>query len=171
MFSGSKQKYDQYFGDNTVSGTAFVIDMSQRQLYLYNSGDLSHTITSAKSNSITDNVYRAAKSGDYGRCASEAFRQVYTVLDGGKIAEPMKIICNAFMAILVGLILAYGVVKIFSATPKPSEKELLAAIQSQQMLDNYIKQFTHQTRRYDPPSSSSSGGGGGGSSSGGGHGF
>ena len=170
----AREKFNQLYGSNRVSGTLFIIDMANREIYIYNSGQLSYTMTSSKSNTITDNVYRQASAGNYYRCASETFQQINTVLSGGRIAEPMKITSNIFLALIIGMLIAYSLVRVSSTVAKPSEKELLAAIQLRQSLNNYNKVFTHQTRRYDPPSSSGGGGGGGGGgghSSGGGHSF
>ena len=171
--------YVQIFGANTHSGTLFLIDMEHRELYLHNAGnvkgDMSYAISSSKSNSIMDNVYKLASKGDYCGCAKKTFRQELTLLGGGKIAQPMRLASNIFLAITIALLLSYAVVKAFSKTPKPSEKELLAAIRTKQNLYDFKKVFTRQTREYSPQSSSSGGGGGGGGggghTSGGGHGF
>ena len=173
--SVARSKFNELYGNNTVSGVLFLIDMSNRHLIVYSSGDASYVISSSKANSISDNVYKYASDGNYYECASEVFEEVGILLDGGKISQPMKLVSNIFLAMIIGLLIAYGLVKSFSAVAKPSEKELLAAIQTKQNLLVYQKVFTHQTRRYDPPSSSSSGGGGGGGggghSSSGGHSF
>ena len=171
--------YSDIYGGNTVSGTLLLVDMQNRELYLYNAGsaskDMSYVITSSKSSSIMDNVYKYASKKDYYKCASETYRQELRVMGGGKIAQPMRLVSNIFLALVFAFLIAYFVVMTNSQTMPPSEKELLAAIQLRQALNNYNKVFTHQTRKYDPPSSSSSGGGGGGGggghSSGGGHGF
>ena len=173
----AKDKLVELYGSNTVSATIFYIDMANRQLTCAATGDdVTPYLTGSKCDSITDNVYRDASKGDYYSCAAEAYREMFTILDGGKIAEPMRIVSNVFLSIVIGLLVAYGIVKGFTAVHVASEKELLAAINVQQRLNNYTCVFTHQTRVYDPPSSSSSGGGGGGgggggSSSSGSHGF
>lgn len=172
----SSKKFNEYYGSNKVSGTLFLIDMANREIYIYGSGDASYIITDSKSYTITDNVYRYASKQEYYKCASEAFRQINIVLNDGKIAQPMKLVSNIFLAIMLGLLIAYWIVRANSSVRRASEKEMLAAIQSQQQLLDYSRVFTHQTKKYDPPSSSSSGGGGGGGgggghSSGGGHSF
>ena len=179
--SKAEELYAGLYGGNNVSGTLFLIDMQNRELYLYNAGregvrgDMSYVITSGKSSSIMDNVYKYASDGNYYKCASETYRQELSLMGGGKIAQPMRLTGNIFLAMIIGLLIAYFIVRACSGTNPPSEKEVLAAIQTQQQLNNFQKTFTHQTRKYDPPSSSSSGGGGGGGggghSSGGGHGF
>ena len=102
---------------------------------------------------------------DY-ECAYKAFQQILSLLQGNKIAQPMKYISNTFLAIILALLVNYFVVKIMSVARKPSEKQLLEATKNGFRFENPEVTFTHETKRYDPPSSSSSGGGGGG---GGGH--
>lgn len=164
-----RSKYLDIYGSNSVNGVLFFVDMKNRQLVLCGAGnDITSVVTSSKCDSIMDNVYRYASNGDYYNCAAESYREAYTLLDGGKINEPMRVTSNAFLAIIFGMLLAYGIVRRFSTVSRPSEKELLAAISARQQLNNYKMTFVRQTRRYDPPSSSSSGGGGGGGGVGGG---
>ncbi len=157
------ERYGQY-GD----GTCFIIDMANRQLSVWCSDEIYKTVKKSKTDTIVSNVYRMATNEKYYDCASEVFKEVAITLEGGKIAAPMKLASNILLALMLGMLIAYWVVKAFSIVPKPSERELLAAIQTKQNLLDYHKVFTHQTRRYDPPSSSSSGGGGGGGGVGGG---
>ncbi|MBP3233051.1 MAG: TPM domain-containing protein, partial [Eubacterium sp.] len=152
-------KFWELYGQDS-SGSIFIIDMINRQIYIYSDGEVYNTVTRAKAATVVDNVYRYASNKEYYKCAGEAFRELSTIMDGGKVAAPMKLVSNILLASIMGLIIAYWIVRAFSTVPKASEKELLAAIQAQQNLLNYRKVFTHQTRRYDPPSSSSSGGGG-----------
>ena len=49
--------------------------------------------------SITDNTYTYATNKDYYGCASYSFKQINTILSGGKIAEPMRYTSNIFIAI------------------------------------------------------------------------
>ena len=175
----ASQMYVNVFGSNKMSGSLFLVDMEHRELYLHNAGnvrgDISYVITSSKSSSIMDNVYKLASAGDYAACAKKVFRQELTLLGGGKIAQPMRLVSNIFLSIAFALLVSYGVVMAFSKTAQPTEKELLAAIRTKQRLNDYQRVFTHQTTEYSPRSSSSGGGGGGGGggghTSGGGHGF
>ena len=79
----SESLYAELYGGKTVSGTLFLIDMQNRELYLYNAGaegdDFSYKITSSKSNTIMDNVYRYASDGDYYKCAENTYRQILRV--------------------------------------------------------------------------------------------
>ena len=126
-------------------------------------------------NKLGINIYTYASDAEYFACAYKAFEQIVTLLEGKKIAQPMKYAGNAFLALLLALLINYFVVKLTSAARKPSEKELLEATKHSCSLVNANAVHTHTTKKYDPPSSSSSGGGGsrggGGGGGGGGHSF
>ena len=160
--------YNGMYGNNTSNGVLFIVDMQNRYLCIYHSGNaVSGIITDSRCNTITDNVYRYASEGDYYSCATNVYDQIFTLLEGGMIAQPMKLVSNILLSIVLGMILAYLIVRRMSSTRKASQAEMLAAIQYAQNFGNFQKVFTGQTRRYDPPSSSSSGGGGGGGGGGG----
>ncbi|MDE6185535.1 MAG: TPM domain-containing protein [Lachnospiraceae bacterium] len=162
--------YDDIFGQS--SGTFFLIDMDNRELYLFNNGDISYTITSAYSDSITDNVYRYASKEDYYSCASKTFEQVQTLLAGRRIAQPMKYISNALLALILAALINYFVAMRTASSAKASSREVLNSISTQFTFTNPQKKLTKQDKVYIPPSSGSSGGrsnSGGRSHSGGGH--
>lgn len=165
--------YDDYFGHE--SGTLFMIDMQERYIYLINDGYNKRIITNAYSNSITDNVYSYASDEDYFSCAYEAFDQVQTLLEGGRISQPMKYICNALLSLIIGFTITYIIVKIIHKNKTAHEDVVLDSIFAKTNINNPNCIFLYQTQRYDPPSSSGGGGGGGGRSgggrSGGGHSF
>ena len=150
--------------------TVFMIDMSTRRLGIYSSRSVYSLLNTGRANTITDNVYKYASNGDYYTCAYTAFGQINTLLEGRKIAQPMKYISNAFLAIIVALLLNYFLVRSFSRAKKPSKDELLGKVFTQCNIANPSIRFIRQSRVYSPPSSSSGGssGGGGGSSGGGG---
>lgn len=181
--SGSTASYAQNFYcerfDNS-SGTMFLIDMDNRNIWIYNGGRISQIITNAYSDTITDNCYRYASRGDYYGCAQSAFTQIETLLKGQRIAQPMKYICNAFLAVILSLLFTLGLVRLISKNTVPGRNDMLQAALHKFWLNNPQAIYTATTKVYDPPSSdsdsggggSSSGGGGGGSSgSGGGHSF
>lgn len=165
----AKNYYYDCFGEE--SGTLFLIDMDNRKVTVFSDGAIYETVTNSYANTITDNIYQYASSGDYYGCAEEAFTEIHTLLSGRRIAQPMKYTSNFFLAILLAFIINYVVLKITSSNRKADLHSLVKATNSQINLVNPVALFTHQTKKYDPPSSSSSssgGGGGGGSSSGGG---
>lgn len=170
--------YRECFG--TASGTMFLIDMDNRNIWIRNDGRISKIVTNAYSDTITDNCYRYASKGDYYGCAREAFSQIEALLNGQRIAQPMKYICNAFLAVIFSLLITLGLARLMSRSAVPCRNDLLRAAPHEFWLNNPQATYTHTTKRYDPPSSDSSsggssgGGGGGGSSSsgsGGGHSF
>lgn len=153
---------------NSDSGTLFLIDMDNRKVFVFSDGDIYKTVTKTYANIITDNVYTYASKADYYTCASKVFEQVYDLMEGRRIAQPMKYISNILLAIVLALLLNYIVVRIYARQKTPSRRELLDGIFSEKKLNNFHATFTNETKRYDPIESSSSGGGG---RSGGGGGF
>ena len=91
----------------TASGTLFVINMKVRQLTVFSDGAIYRVVTNAEAETITDNVYRLAGSGKYYDCASGAFDQVARLLRGDRIARPMKIVSNIFLAATLSLMVVY----------------------------------------------------------------
>lgn len=172
--------YDELFGQE--SGTLFLIDMDNRELYIFSNGTINKTITAAYANTITDNVYRYASNGDYYRCASEAFEQIYTLLSGHRIAQPMKYICNALLALISAALINYFIARLCSVSVKPSRDKILNSISTKFIFINPGKTLLNQKKTYSPIRSGSGGSSGGGhrshhssgghrSGSGGGHRF
>lgn len=169
---GDSEKYAQeyladYFGDG-ANDSIFLIDMDTRNLTVMSDGANLKKITRSTANLITDNIYRDASNGDYYACAAEAVDEMRSVLDGARIAKPMKYLSNAALAILLGLLLNYLFVRTLSSPGKASEGELIAAMYSQFRFNNPGAVHTTTTKEYSPRESSSSGGGGGSRSFGGG---
>ena len=150
------------------SGTLFLIDMDTREIYIYSYGTVYNTITDTKADTITDNVYKLASNGDYAECAAEAFDQISTLLDGGRIAQPMKYISNALLAILIALLINFIFILRVCRVRGRGSSHLIGGADANISYNNPQAQFTHQTRIYSPRESDSGGGGGGGGSGGGG---
>lgn len=166
--------YQEYF--QVSSGTIFLIDMDNRKIWIHSNGRIYRTITKSYANIITDNVYSYASKREYYQCASRAFRQISTLLRGEKIAQPMKYICNACLAVVVAFLINYFIVMMYSKSKKPSDANVLMGIPMKYQLNHPKVQLIRETKRYSPVSSNSGGrssGGshssGGGFSSGGGH--
>ena len=174
---------DRYYHSHyqKQSGSIFVIDMYHREIYIFSDGYNYSVITSAKAYSITDNIYSYASQEDYYSCAKEAFGQMNTLLDGGKILEPMRYASNIFIALTLSFFLSFLFVLFKSKIRKAASRDILKScdIQCDVGKTYAVKTGTH--RVYSPISSdsggSSSGGGGGGgggggsSGGGGGHSF
>ena len=164
----------------TESGTLLVIDMGQRMLYIKSNGAISKIVSDAYSNSITDNIYKYASNADYYTCASKAYAQVLTLLDGGKIAQPMRYISAALLAIILGLMVNYLIVRTVSKPREADADEIIDAANVDFRLRNPGAHLVNTTKVYSPVSRGSGGGGGsrgggggfsGGGGSGGGHRF
>lgn len=160
--------YHKIFG--TESGTLFLIDMDNRYIYIFSDGYNYKIITTSKANIITDNVYKYASNQQYYECASKAFEQVGTLLEGGKIAEPMRYISNILIAFTIAFFINFVIVLFNTKIKKAHNKEIVSNCNVAFDVKNVhvIKTGTH--RVYSPRSDSSSSGGGfsGGSSSSGG---
>ena len=162
----ARSYYKDMFG--TASGTLFLIDMDNRIIWIHSDGAVYKVITTAYANTITDNVYRYASDEEYFVCAQKAFEQMLSLLQGQKIAQPMKYISNGLLAIILALLLNYGVVCVFAGAKKPGKKKMMENVPIQFSYTKPLAVFTHQTRTYNPVSSSSGGGGGGSRGGGGG---
>ena len=162
----AKDYFRKYFG--TDSGTLFMIDMDNRNIYIFSDGAIYRTVSKAYANTITDNVYRSASRGDYYACASEAFSQITTLLDGGRISQPMKYTTNALLALILSLLINYGFVKWTARSIRPTTAQLLGAITVGFTAGSRQLQHIRTTRRFTGSSSGGGGGGGGGFSGGGG---
>ena len=158
-------EYTDYFQD---SGTLFLIDMGNRQIKLYSSKDIEETVTASYANSITDNIYTYATDGDYYTCAEKAFTQEITLLQGGRIAQPMKYISCALLALITAFLINYLIVRISSHNVKTPQDKIMAAVAATALMGSVAARVTRRERH---ESSSSSGGGGGFSGGGGGGGF
>ena len=163
---GSTYEYvkDNYSGYFRESGTLFIIDMGNRHINLYSSGDIEKIVTPSYANSITDNTYRYASEGDYYTCASTAYSQVNTLLSGGRIAQPMKYISCALLALICAFLINYIILRMLSKNTKTPQAKIMAAIAATALVGSMSTTVPKRVRH----SSSHSGGGGGGFSGGGG---
>jgi uncharacterized protein len=175
--SYSESYYYNNFGNN--NGSLFFIDMDNRKIIISSGGANSKIITTGKANIITDNVYKYATWEQYYNCASKAFEQIDTLLNNGKIAEPMRHTSNIVIALISAFFINFFIVLKNSTTKKAKNKEIVDGANVEFDIGEITgtKIGTHKV--YNPPSSSSSGGssggggggGGGFSGSSGGHGF
>lgn len=163
--------YHNAFG--TESGTIFIIDMSNRKIYIFSDGANYRTVTSSKAYSITDNTYRYATNKEYYNCASYSFKQILTILEGRKIAEPMRYTSNIFIAITLAFFFSFLYILGKSRMNKASVRSIVDNCDIEFEIGETSAIKTGQHRVYSPQSSGGSGGGGGGgggsSGGGGGH--
>ena len=157
-----QRNYDLFHNSN---GVLFLIDMQNRELMISTDGNAKNTITSTKAETITDNTYLYASKGNYAGCAEEVFTEVYQLLNGERIAEPMKYICNALLALILGLLICFEIASSKSGTNK-SDKELLTAAAVTFAAGAVTTELLNSSKTYSPINT---GGGNGGGFSGGGH--
>ena len=173
--SGSyRRKAENYYYSNlgNASGALFVVDMYERQLTLLTNGEIRRTVTDGDATSIVDNVYRLASFGDYAGCANRVFSQVSSLLRGGQIARPMKLVSNALLALALSLSLVYLYIS-WRYETRPKTGSVRAAIPvSAASAAAFTALMTGgqaiMTKQRKTNISSSSGGGGGGGFGGGG---
>ena len=167
--SFSSEYYHNQFG--TSSGSIFVIDMYNRKIYIFSDGENYNVITSSKAYSITDNSYRYASNEDYYSCAELSYQQMLSLLEGGKIVEPMRYTSNIFIALTLSFFIGFLYVLSKSRMKKASIHDISKNCDISFSINNVHAEKTGSHRVYSPVSDSSSGGssgGGGGGSSGGG---
>jgi uncharacterized protein len=171
----AKNQYREYFGKS--SGFLFLIDMGRRNIWIFSDGTIYKTINKAYANTITDNVYRYATRGEYYECAASVYDQAKILLEGGHIAQPMKHISNALIALVCALLLNFVLLLIQRKEKYVPVKEIAAAMTTATAVSILSKKKTKSKRHLHVESDSSSGGGysgggggggGGGGSSGGG---
>ena len=172
-------KYREMFGRD--SGSLFIIDMYNRYLYIQSNGYLYSVVTDSYAETITDNVYRLASKGEYASCAGKAFDQMSDILNGQKIARPMKHITNLLLSVAASMAICYLLVRFSRRRVKPANKEILRTLRiTGEGFTNPVIKSAGVTKTHSPRKSSSggdgfSGGGGGfsggGGGGGGGHGF
>ncbi len=176
--SFSSDYYHDHYG--AQSGSIFVIDMDNREIYIFSDGNNYRNISSAKAYSITDNTFRYASNEDYFHCAYYSFDQMYEVLNGRKIAEPMRFTSSIFIALTLSFFISFLIVLSQTKIKKATIKEIVKNCDVKFEIGETSAQKTGQHREYSPVSdggggSSGGGGGGGGgggsSGGGGGHSF
>ena len=173
----ARSKYIDLFGE--TNGTIFLIDMYNRRIQIFSGGTMYRTITTAKANEITDNIYTYATAGDYYRAASKAFEQIKIVLEGGRIVTPMKYATNAAFAIGLALLVNFIIITSQRKKSKAANSLTSALVHDKNKKKSSVVRgvsavMTSQKKSKHVESSGGggfSGGGGGGFSGGGGGGF
>ncbi|MDO4489186.1 MAG: TPM domain-containing protein [Eubacteriales bacterium] len=158
----AEQVYYSLYGDEP--GALFQIDMGNRKITLSCSTEMEKLLGKER-DSIVDNIYKQATAGNYYKCASMCFSQIYTILNDGKIAHTMKYINNGILALILALMLNFIILFTESRPAKPSVKMLGGAAKAAAVIGAAAILGQRTTKTYSPQSS---GGGGGGHSGGGG---
>ena len=176
------KRYSLYGND---SSGIFAINMQVRKVTFQSDGAIYSMVSSSYARSITDNVSGYASSGHYYQCAAEAYSQILTVLQGNRIAEPMKYISFVVIGLMLSFVLVVGIVFGKRVNPLIKKNDDKARMMGTGMLVTgkpYVKQTSSSLRLWvqillillrafasgGGSRGGSSGGGGGGSSGGGG---
>lgn len=167
----AEEKFREYF--NRDSATLLMIDMYNRRIQIFSDGAIYKTVSKAKANEITDNIYTYATDGNYYMAAKKSFEQIETILSGGRITTPMKYATNAAFAI--GIVLLINFIIITAQRKKKDTTTLTNALAYEggrgriSAVQSVNAVMTSQKKsRHIESSGGSSGGGGGGFSGGGG---
>lgn len=91
-------------------------------------------------------MYTYASDADYYICAMKVYEQEYTLLQGRKIAQPMKYISNALLAVVIAVVINYIIVRVYSSKRKASTKSLMNGLFEYRAFNNCNVVFTHQTK-------------------------
>ena len=100
----ARLKRKELFGFD--SATLFMIDMNSRKLTIQSYGEIEKTVNSSPARSITNNAAHYATSKEYYECAAEVYQEIYTLLEGNHIPEPMKITSFFIISVMAGLVFA-----------------------------------------------------------------
>ena len=150
------------------SASILVINMNLRKVSIQSYGRLYDVITVSRANSITNNVRSDLTRGQYYAASSKAFAQMDSLMRGNRIAQPMKVLSNICIALMIGLMLVLSRVFRYATTFR---RPVLAQVVGATALSYTVGSMIHKgtSRRYSPPSDSDSGSGfsGGGFSGGG----
>ena len=165
----AKNKYNQYFGK--TDATLFLIDMDNRQIYIQSGGRIYSTVTDAKAETITDNVYKLASRSKYYECASRVFDQIARILAGGLIPEPMKHLSNALLSIVLALIVVFIIANARTRIKNVTEAKVFDESAEKKFNVGEPKRLVVIKETKHRHTESSGGSGGGGHYSGGGGGF
>lgn len=107
----SEDTYYQYFGNEP--GVNFQIDMKNRKITLSASTNMEKLIGKKRS-TIVDNIYQYATDENYYQCIKSGFEQISMVINGERIAQKMKYICNGLIAVMLGFIINFAFIFISS---------------------------------------------------------
>lgn len=99
--------YYKNFGNEP--GVNFQIDMKNRKISLSASDNMENLIGKKRS-TIVDNIYEYATDKKYYQCIKSCFEQIDKVINGERIAQKMKYICNGVIAVILGLIINFAVI-------------------------------------------------------------
>ena len=103
-------KDERYMLCQNESSCILVINTDRRKVTFQSDGAINRVVNASLARSITDNASGQASSGDYYACASEVYSEVLTLLRGGVIAEPMRVVSMIVLGLMLSFVLVVSVV-------------------------------------------------------------
>ena len=157
--SAARRIYTTCFGEQT--GTIFLIDMDNRNIYIHSYGKVLKYVKPARADEITANTFTYATDGDYYRCTKESLIQIGKVLNNEIVFAPLRYITGIFAGICFALL-----INIFIVCNQRNHKFEINDITENNAKFAIVKKATmlKQTRTRHTSSSGGGGGGGGGHS-------
>ena len=153
------------------SGTLFLIDMDNREIYIFSDGEIYKTITDGKAIEITDKIYRYASEEKYFACAEQAFTYECQLLHQQTFYSPLRYITSIIIGVSLSLIVS---ILIVCHQRNLNMKIRDVSQNTETFFINRTIDLVSHTRHISSSSSSGGGGhsrGGGSSGGGGGHSF
>lgn len=157
------------------SGTVMLIDMYNRRIEFYSTGQMYKVLNKARANQIADDIYSYATNEEYYECVSVALDEIILVLEGGKLSYTFRYVTNVFLAIGCALMVNY--LCAWGSRLKGTSGQVVEATDdgttgkfAQYIQIDYVKMLK-RTKTHHSSSSSGGSGGGGGGGGGGGHSF
>ncbi len=100
------------------SASILVINMNLRTVTIQSYGKLSDVITVSRANSITSHVGGNLTDGRYYSVSADAFSRMNSLMRAERIAQPMKVLSEICIALMVGLLLVLKCVLTYVTTYK-----------------------------------------------------
>ena len=144
-YERARQKRVELFG-STANAAIFTIDMYLRRIVIQRRGNMESYFNNSRANNITNNVASLATQKKYYSVCSTAMDQMYRVIQGRAVPEPMRYLSIAVIALMLGCITAFIVALSTSSTTGKSKKKNAAAaataiIRSRAPLDLRVRSY------------------------------
>lgn len=166
----ASRMFDKYISKQTdANGILFLIDMHQRNIYIYSRGNMERIITRSDAYNITADNSRYATTGKYADCAVNVFSTIAGIMEGetNSALSTVRIFCDVLTAAIVGLLIAYCFISSVQIQHVKNKGTLTNVRNICVKVHLTDAEFTCLGREYIDRSSSGSGGGGSSGSSGG----
>lgn len=135
-----------------------VFSVSPTDIYVYSEGAMYDIVTKSYAYTITDNIYKEAKDDNMYNCSVHCYSIIKDVIEGRKISQPMKYICNTLLALMCALLVCFVYIHKKSTIQFTSNNEIFASANKRFESRGTQMKFLANTKIYSPRSSSSGSG-------------